>query len=73
MNDWISVKEKLPEIIDRGERKNPCSDPILVCDGYNIEVGMRWKCGDKEYFEPNYRDDFKKIIAWMPMPKPPKN
>ena len=69
--EWISVNDRLPEIIDRVSG-NPCSDPVLVTDGENIQVGIRWICGKEEYFLPDYRETINKITHWMTLPEPPR-
>jgi len=67
---WISIKDRLPELIHRG-KENPSSDDVLVTDGTNIQFGVRWICGENEYFLPYYRD-FNKITHWMPLPEQPR-
>lgn len=68
---WISVKNRLPEIKHR-ERPNASSDRVLATDGEHFSVAVRWICGDKEYFLPDYREEFTKITHWMPLPETPK-
>lgn len=69
---WISVKDQLPEIMDRGIEKNPASDEVFVSDGFRISVGIRWIYGERDYFLPNDRESFDDITHWMPLPQTPK-
>lgn len=69
MNEWISVKDALPEL--KTSKANPQSDPVLVFNGV-ITVGIRWICGDKDYFLSNeYDERYNLITHWMPLPSPP--
>ena len=70
--DWISVKDRLPELKDRSPNKNLSSDPVLVFSG-SISVGVRWKCGDREYFLSNEEWERNEITHWMTLPEPPKD
>jgi hypothetical protein len=70
MSEWISVKDRLPELIERDGFKNPCSRAVLTCDGDKMSVGYRWKSGSDEYFLPNDRE-LNEITHWMPLPEPP--
>lgn len=72
MSEWISVKVALPEIKDRGQR-NPSSENVLCTDGEHFGIAVRWTCGDKEYFLPDYREEFTHITHWMPLPQTPKD
>jgi len=69
---WISVKDKLPEMIEIGFNKNPCSENVLVFNG-RISVGCRWKTKTEEYFLSNEIDDRGDITHWMPLPNSPKD
>lgn len=71
MTKWISVKDRLPELQDRGPDENPDSGPVLVTDGKCIEIGVIWKYGTYESFKPNYREDFEEVTHWMPLPEAP--
>ena len=73
MNEWISVKDRLPEYdipvlvtyIGLGDKK-PYSDAVamwsLELNGYN--GGWVWTLDESEVEV--------KITHWMPLPKPPK-
>lgn len=69
--EWVSIKERLPELIDRGIHRNRSSDDVLVFNG-RISVGCRWICGKYEYFLSNEESDRDNVTHWMPLPKPPK-
>jgi hypothetical protein len=69
---WIDVKDRLPEIKQRGSTQNPCSDEVLCSDGKRCSIGIRWICGTTEYFLPHDRENMDKITHWMPLPEPPK-
>jgi len=69
--EWTSVRDGLPDLKERNDRKNPTSDDVLVFNG-RISVGCRWKCGDKEYFLSNEDYDSGDITHWMPLPELPK-
>ena len=70
MSEWISTRDRLPEISERSPI-NPSSQRVLVTDGKNIQVGVRWRCGKEEYFLPDFREDFDDITHWMPLPEVP--
>jgi len=71
MSEWISVKDALPEIIHK-DIKNPQSLEVIVFNG-EISVGVRWICGENEYFESNeYDKRYNLITHWMPLPTPPE-
>ena len=59
MNNWISVKDRLPE---RFERVLVCRENRKVEQGFR-DVGDWWKV---------YGTRTKHITHWMPMPEPPK-
>ena len=63
MNNWISVKERVPE-------KN---DDVLVYDGYNNEVDMAYLDSDYEWISLTNNLVFHEgdIDYWMPLPDPP--
>ena len=71
MMEWISVKDKLPEdgfsvlvYYERNAWPNRRNVPIR-----KKEVGVGWQCDGKWHV-----DGCSKVvgIAWMPLPKPPK-
>lgn len=66
--EWISVEDRLPEI--KHKKGNPRSDRVLVTNGFHIQVGIRW-IAEKEYFLPDFREDFYEITHWMPLPEAP--
>ncbi len=72
MNDWISVEDHLPTIIDFGE-----SDHVLVINGEGeLHVGGMSQFGEGyeiswwTYQFGGSRDD--SITYWMPLPEKPK-
>ncbi len=76
---WISVKDKLPPILENGE----CSESVLVfchpsyCRG-SIYMAQRYEFEEnkedwdwfisQEYDDPYILED---ITFWMPLPHPP--
>jgi hypothetical protein len=66
-NNWISVKDRLPEpdVI------------VLVTDGENVDVSLcqLTYCGDdpneKTWFNRFYFGHFGNVTHWMPLPEPP--
>jgi len=68
MNEWISVKDRLPEIPDAevSEWAGDYGRGFLTVDtdGY-VEITTFWK-------EENEFENHEDIIYWMPLPKPPK-
>lgn len=66
MNEWISVKDRLPE----------CGVNVLVTDGIHqmvtwcefVDGTFQWVDNFIEYV--NVR--FKPVTHWMPLPEPPK-
>ena len=62
MNNWISVKDRLPEVFV----------PVLVCrrnrqGGQIVEAGQR----DVDSWWRVYGTRTKSVTHWMPMPDPP--
>lgn len=72
MSEWISVKDRLPEIY---HQKSPYSWSISVlCCTKNREVHLMcftdrgfWQNFQGKYIVPNHE-----IIFWMPLPDPPE-
>jgi hypothetical protein len=64
MNNWISVKDKLPVEIEKD---------YLVTDGENIDVYWWKKLRTKEKWIWNDRDEFFdfNVTHWMPLPELP--
>lgn len=59
MNDWISVKDRLPEY----------DEPVFGYDGELADMGIvNYLNG--EFFDL-YGDDMN-VTHWMPLPEPPK-
>lgn len=76
MKDWISVKDRLPDV--NQTKSGYESLTVIATDGKSVrpmiyeracvksKVKFRWKwMWDRIY-------DGKDIIAWMPLPEPPK-
>ena len=74
LNNWISVKDRLPELND-----NHYSDDVLMFNQHGMEVThiekvkriIRWK-GIQEVIETNNGALIEEYTHWMPLPKPPK-
>lgn len=66
MNEWISVKNRIPEY----------NTEILIIDGEYIRIGDCWEnhCAiddePKQYFSSS--DGYMKVTHWMPLPELPK-
>jgi hypothetical protein len=75
MPQWISVKDRLPEIGERGY-----SDDVLMLSEHGMEVThiekrkriVEWK-GLKEVIETNNGTPIEDFTHWMPLPKPPED
>ena len=68
VQEWISVKDRLPEYSDDG-----FADAVLVTDGFVQHmayfVGGEWRFAESgEIKEPMWY----RITHWMPLPQPPK-
>ena len=68
VQEWISVKDRLPEDSNDG-----FADAVLVTDGFVQHmayfVGGEWRFAESgEIKEPMWY----RITHWMPLPKPPK-
>ena len=68
MQEWISVKDRLPEDSNDG-----FADAVLVTDGFVQHmayfVGGEWRFAESgEIKEPMWY----RITHWMPLPTPPK-
>ncbi len=74
MPQWISVKDRLPEIGERGY-----SDDVLMLSEHVMEVThiekvkriVKWK-GLEEVIETNNGTPIEEFTHWMPLPKPPE-
>ena len=73
MNDWISVKDRLP--YEDGDSQIMC----LVFDDYENDILVRpyneyHKCWDTEDRDDYYTDAINGYIThWMELPMPPSN
>ena len=68
VQEWISVKDKLPEDSNDG-----FADAVLVTDGFVQHmayfIGGEWRFAESgEIKEPMWY----RITHWMPLPQPPK-
>lgn len=68
MNEWISVKERLPSIRDDG-----IAECYLISDGNLIHMAYyvtgEWRfCESGQITEPMFYE----VTHWMPLPKPPE-
>lgn len=79
-SQWTPVTERLPEICERDVNGNiTFSGRVWSCTDYGN--GFYWQqtdqyttnCGGKWMSEVPEDDDFTpKVVAWMPLPEPPK-
>lgn len=64
MNDWISVKDRLPEpfhpviVCRKSKKKEPC------VESGSLDVNGWWRV---------YGTRTKSVTHWMPLPDPPEN
>jgi hypothetical protein len=73
-NGWISVKDRLPEVGERGY-----SDDVLMLSEHGMEVThiekvkriVKWR-GLEEVIETNNGTPIEDFTHWMPLPQPPK-
>jgi hypothetical protein len=71
---WISVKDRLPEVGERGY-----SDDVLMLSEHGMEVThiekvkriVKWR-GLEEVIETNNGTPIEDFTHWMPLPQPPK-
>lgn len=70
--NWISVKDRLPELTEQFEDDNMCfyySEKVLIFHkGGRIDVGYLCEAG----WANDCFDEIKGITHWMPLPEPPK-
>lgn len=77
LNQWISVKDQLPEIIWDDKKDFNVSEPVLglMGDGEICTVkNSHWYEDDKDqqYFFYTYDGELcEQITHWMPLPEPP--
>ena len=79
MNNWISVKDRLPED-DLPKDTNRVSIKVLVYSAngnkYSVRTlsRQRWIMNYKplKYHDWEWSRDAKNITHWMPLPEPPK-
>ena len=57
MNDWISVKDKIPA----------SGETVIACNNQN-QVDA---CDFIHTSDDQFREDYPRITHWMPLPKPP--
>ena len=78
MTEWILVKDELPQMRQGFYAKGFFySKDVMVTDGYNYRVGYYAKNpnrGDSGWllYDDDAPFESKEVIAWMPLPKPPK-
>ena len=75
--DWISVKDRFPEI-DEEEFKDvgdAYSNTVWVTDGKQLGFATRWKWKEGEIWSTSYYIGsniyFDDITHWMELPQPP--
>ena len=64
MNEWVSVKDRLPKI----------GEEVLVFSGKSIDVyAFNVMCGENIWEDERWRWCYvEDIDYWMPLPEPPK-
>lgn len=60
LNEWISVKDRLPRCGDRVIM----TDGVFVCEAF-LSISGKWKRNGIDWIESE-------ITHWMPMPEPPE-
>lgn len=75
MSQWISVKDKLPELPD----SKWCSRVVICCDVNGHVAPMHWERGivrgklvERWKYIWNRIYDGEGITHWMPLPEPPE-
>lgn len=62
MDNWISTKERLPEM----------EEDVLISTRYSIYIAYRKGNGLWQLSDSNFHDDVfepEQVLAWMPLPK----
>lgn len=62
MNEWISVKERMPRNYTE----------VMVFDAIGMEMFLGAIGSSGEWEIPGYRTDAYNFTHWMPLPEPPK-
>ena len=63
--EWISVKDRLPDIDKDGE--------LVLYYEFNNEIGVGYLEDDKWYnYDSGWELDKSVVTHWMPLPEPPK-
>lgn len=75
--EWISVKDRLPELEKAAISSDPFySNDYLCFDGKIMFVAFRYRSGKNEYFRCSTGDEYDEvgeITHWMPLPNAPKD
>ena len=80
MAEWISVKDRLPEVVKLDSVGNGWTNMVLACDGKELYCGefiryARYNQIDFYGMEVGEIDAYGstlKVTHWMPLPEPPK-
>lgn len=80
MNKWIFPKDELPPLL---KGKKWSADVLVWCENYTpiaYKIGDKYMAVDRyciwnDNHTPSFRTDrfLGKVIAWMKLPKPPKD
>ena len=75
MSEWISVDDRLPNLIVLEGGTN--SDPVLVTDGDETCCAYRYVIRNKSSWSPSGVDSYDCCVGfavthWMPLPEPPQ-
>ena len=75
--EWISVSDRLPEVVLVLSGKSGYSDDVLVFIDGDVKIAHLWKSSrDKIKWVIHQPDESwdvpEQITHWMPLPQPPK-
>lgn len=67
MMEWISVEQRLPEIISKHPK---AAKRIIACDHYGVVFFCYFRMPDKKFID-EHNLHVQGVTHWMELPKPP--